>query len=72
MGGRISENKEHLLSDRENWITDVSDDRLDQYDRMMRSAGASHRQDGTPRDSSPSGQRYFADLINREKTRRGR
>lgn len=67
MGGR-EKAPEH--ADREAWIMEVSDTRLERYERMLRSRGADRRLDGTPRVGSMSGL-YFADLVQREKVRRG-
>jgi hypothetical protein len=64
MGGR---EKEPEVPEHENWITEVSDTRLDAYEKMLLSRGADYRVDGRMRDKD-----YFADLVDREKKRRGR
>ncbi len=66
MGGR-SEREPFVLDDRELWITEVSDVRLSRYERMLKSAGAGRRQDGSSR---ADGGQYFSDLIQREIARR--
>lgn len=65
MGGR-GERRE--FADRETWIQDVSDSRLDQYERMLDSAGRVQRVDGDSRSTGT--QSYFRDLIERERSRR--
>lgn len=72
MGGRAQELEGDRLDDREAWIAEVSDSRLDRYAAMTRSAGAARRVDGTPRLTTREGRTYFSDLIDRERMRRGR
>jgi len=66
MGGR-REREGLEWADREVWITEVSDDRLARYERMLESAGAERRTDGTARGDKG---RYFRELIGRERARR--
>jgi len=66
MGGR-AEREPFPLDDREVWITEVSDARLSKYERMLRSAAAGVRLDGSSR---AAGGQYFHDLIQREIARR--
>jgi len=72
MGGRDvsgSGSTEDRLPEREEWIREVSDARLDRYDRLMDSISAPYRSDGQKRIDSGS---YFRDLVDNEKRRRGR
>ncbi len=67
MGGRV-ERPEFALDERELWITEVSDQRLSGYERMLASPDASRvRVDGSGRDDAGM---YFRDLIARERERR--
>ena len=78
MGGR-RERREDVASDdlfheaglpeREQWIGDVSSERLDRYERMLSTPGAGHRLDGSSRGDGGS---YFLNLIERERARRSR
>lgn len=65
MGGRSDRQQ---LADRETWIKDVSDSRLQSYERMLLSSVSGNRLDGTDRTSGQKS--YFADLIQRERSRR--
>lgn len=65
MGGR--DRQKPKLADRENWITEVSDSRLNKYIRMLSSSVAPVRLDGSTRII---GGKYFRDLVEREKDRR--
>lgn len=55
--------------DEEKWIHEVSEKRLDDYGRMLKSGGAGQRVDGSARNY---GGDYFRDLLQRENARRGR
>lgn len=67
MGGR-SERDPPPLADREKWITEVSNERLSMYERMLSSPDAARvREDGSARRESGA---YFRDLIQRERERR--
>jgi hypothetical protein len=59
--------RQYDFSDREEWIKDVSDKRLEQYESMLSHGPKPFRLDGSGRVDQ--GQ-YFADLIRREKSRR--
>lgn len=65
MGGRAERQQ---LADRETWIKDVSDSRLQSYERMLLSSVADTRVDGADRTIGQKS--YFADLIQRERARR--
>lgn len=65
MGGRT---KAPEYTDREAWVMEVSDSRLQRYEKMLRSRGAPRRLDDSLRRGSGA---YFSDLIFREKVRRG-
>lgn len=65
MGGRGDKPQ---FADRESWISQVSDSRLEQYGRMLDSGGRDHRISGESR--SVGSQQYFRDLIERERSRR--
>lgn len=67
MGGR-SDRGEEALAEREVWITEVSEQRLSQYERMLTSpTAAAVRVDGGSRGDAGM---YFRDLIARERERR--
>lgn len=66
MGGREKEREE--MPDREAWITEISDSRLAGYERMLASRGRDSRVDGSARIADGA---YFADLVSRERARRG-
>ncbi|MDR1934973.1 MAG: hypothetical protein LBS49_05250 [Candidatus Accumulibacter sp.] len=68
MGGRSELNQqEKLIPDRERWIQDVSDQRLAAYERLMQSAAAPVRLDGSARIGKGE---YFRDLVSKEVSRR--
>lgn len=69
MGGRTSSGRSPLISDRETWITELSDKRLLAYENVMNTSHAKRRVDGSSRTEVT--QTYFKDLISTEKTRRG-
>jgi hypothetical protein len=66
MGGR-TQRKRDAYTDRESWITEVSDSRLATYERLMSSSAAPVRMDGSGRIAQGD---YFRDLVQREKARR--
>lgn len=72
MGGRSGfprgRESEPMRPDRELWVSEVSDSRLQSYSRMLSSSAAPVRLDGSPRISKGD---YFKDLIQSEKKRRG-
>jgi hypothetical protein len=68
MGGRDQSRRECQIPDREKWILDVSNSRLDSYRKMLLSSGKVRRVNSSPR--SVDQQAYFADLIAREMSRR--
>lgn len=65
MGGRT---KVDRTNDREMWIREVSDSRLQAYERLLDSSAAGVRVEGDRRSGDQ--QTYFRDLIQREKERR--
>ena len=65
MGGRC---ERKVFADREEWIMEVSDARLARYERLTKSSGFDHRAEGDRR--SLDQQKYFADLLRRERERR--
>lgn len=69
MGGRSPRELERLDSDSSAWIRELSDTRLQSYDRLTTSAGFGSRADGSPRAHEQ--QSYFAGLVSSEKARRG-
>lgn len=64
MGGRTK----RKLPERETWITEVSNSRLERYSAMLQSGGAVQRIDGSVRTLGQ--QDYFGDLVSREIARR--
>lgn len=72
MGGRsqFGESREReSLADREMWIREVSDSRLQAYDRLTTSGGFGERSNGDVRHRET--QSYFSGLVQAEKKRRG-
>jgi len=53
--------------ERERWIWEISEERLEGYRRMLDSAGAGHRVDGSARGD---GGDYFKGLVDKETARR--
>lgn len=69
MGGRDSSKRRLEMSERLEWIQQVSEDRLDRYERMLASSGNTVRRDGkTPRTDDT--RQYFSSLIRGERQRR--
>lgn len=65
VGGRTRRDE---YPDRESWITEVSDQRLEQYRQLTYASGFNQRIDGASRSGGQ--QSYFTDLIERERARR--